>query len=411
MVAVACICAVAVTILGAGAQTPSRGALLVAGAGPLLDGRVVSVDLATNTISTLLALPGFGHTVQSVTMAEDNRAWIFSVHDSNRNDGWIGRMRAPGSWTTLYRFPVGDGPQTHALDVDGTVLVATRNGAVLDIDAGGRATTLYAGSALINALATEPVSGFPVWGEFGASGRVRVFDRVLAATVSGPTVPFIRAICVDERATGLLIGSAALPPSVLRWSTSGLTTFAASAPADAIGSLEDGTFAVGGQNGRRLAVVHLDGLGTAIRSVDVTGVLGVVRSIAAYGARGLSGSASMTPNASLPLHFQSPTPGDANMPYVILPSLSTTPGLTITPSMHIAVNVDALTQLALAGFLPGAPGFIGALDPQASAQASLFLPGTLRGVRIYLAGVVLDLSQPWPGLVRTVTNTLAITLP
>jgi hypothetical protein len=119
-----------------------------------------------------------------------------------------------------------------------------------------------------------------------------------------------------------------------------------------------------------------------------------------------------TPGGTFQLALDLPSGG--GLPYVLLMSSGTSPGLLLPDTRTLHLKYDALLAFSL-GF-PNAAGlshFVGALDAGGAATASLTLPGStaLLGLTLNFAAVTLDLAQVGLGSqLRHVTDPLAVTI-
>lgn len=405
--------AILLALPSAGSAQVEDGDLLVAGMGLGQNGQILVLDPARASFTTLLALKGFNHIVQSVGMAEDNRSWLFTVYDFTLNTGYLARIQKPGIWTTLYQFPVGDGPQAHALDPEGDVLVASRSGALLEVSPGKSVRTLFKGPTLLNALVMDPGTGRAVVAEYGSSGPVRVLEidpRTGTPTTLVQNLTTIRSMAVDVRGYGFLVGRAS-PPYVYRLQAGKLTIFTSLDMGSALVGAEDGTFFGAGGTGANRAVLHVDGQGVIKTTTRVSSLFQSIRALAVHGSRRLGGNSAIQPGQFFNLLLDSRRPQDAYRPYLLLAAFTCKPGWALRPGVHLALNLDALSELIVRNALPWAVGFAGTLDGGGTTRPRLLIPHGFKGLTLYLAGAVFDPARPWPGFVRRVTNTVPVVLP
>jgi len=393
----------------AGAQL-ADGDLLLAGSGLAQEGLILALRPSNGQISTLLRLPGTGRIVQSVGMGPDNRSWVFSWFDFGQNTGFVGRLQGIGVWTTIASFPPADGPQAHDLAVDGSVLAATRAGALVAVASGQPLRTLFRGPRLLNAVALDPRSGFPVVGEFGPSGPGRLLEidtiHGRARTLS-PAIPALRSLAADRHCRALFVGSAQ-SPHVFRLDPGGISTLTSLDMGNALAVADDlSLFGVG--NGRVL--YHVDSSGRVLQTHSLATRLTAVKGLAVHGTRRLGGVNPLRAGNPWRIELSSRRPADAGRPYVFLPALTCFPGLDIPPGRHLGLNLDALSEIAFRGGLPVLSGHIGFLDPNGEAVAALGVPVGLRGLRVHFAGLILDPGRPWPQSATTITNTATVLLP
>jgi len=401
-------------LVGGGQAQIKDGDLLLAGMGIGQNGQILSYRPSTGSFTTLLAMKGFNHIIQSVGMATDNRTWVFSWYDYTQKRGFFGRLFLPGLWTTLYRFPAGNGAQAHDMDAEGDILAATRTGTVLEMSSVGNVVqTLFKGPALLNALVMDPNGGGAVAAEFGGIGpeRILMIDQHTSnvkTLVSG--ISSVRCLAADVRSNGFLVGRPT-PPFVFRLKGGRLTTFSTLNMGNALVALEDGTYFGAGGTGSGHALHHVDSLGRLKTSTSLASRFQTVRAIAVHGSRRLGGFTQIQTNKVYSLLLDSRCPEDVYRPYAVLPALTWYPGFPVAPGKHLALNPDALSDLILKSKLPIFMGFLGILDGGGMASPRLLIPPGFRGLRIYLAGVILDPARPWPLMIQRVTNTVTITLP
>jgi hypothetical protein len=120
------------------------------------------------------------------------------------------------------------------------------------------------------------------------------------------------------------------------------------------------------------------------------------------------GTAAPTPGAMYQINIQA-TSLDFNRGYMLAASFTPRPGIPLPGGRTVPLVVDPLfIQSLVDPFL--FPGFQGALDGNGRALAGVNIPNIagLRGIRIFVAGIVIDAASP--GGVRTVTNLLAFTI-
>jgi hypothetical protein len=103
-------------------------------------------------------------------------------------------------------------------------------------------------------------------------------------------------------------------------------------------------------------------------------------------------------------------PGDGNLPYVVLLSLSgIRPGVPLSDGRRLRLNPDPLTYLAGGGQVPGFTGLSGILDQAGRALGLLdasWFPPTTQGVPLWAVGITLD--QAAPSGIRTISDTIVV---
>jgi len=100
------------------------------------------------------------------------------------------------------------------------------------------------------------------------------------------------------------------------------------------------------------------------------------------------------PGIPIPIRFRSPQ--DPGQYFVAGASLGRYPGLTLPDTRVIPLDPDFVLQLSLYPLNPYFQGFSGFFDSDGNAPALVYLPDLpeLRGLWIYLAFVVADVSDP-----------------
>lgn len=391
------------------AQTP--GDLLVAGTSVTQRGQILSIRKSDGAIATLFQSRGFPEIVQSVVMGEDNRAWFVALQRTLTRGGDLLRVTSATQWTTIRRFSDGDGPQAMTIDHDGSLLVATAGGRLLQITPSGATTTVYSGSVLLNAVALDPVSGHALVAEFtGGPARLLLVDTARRVVLGTQPTALVRAMAPAPRLGGVLIGTPAT--GVGLWRNGAVSVFTTVSMGNALLASEGGpVFGAGGMPPMQ-AVYQVDTRGALLGSVDLSASMLVIRHLQTQGSHALWGRGPVRAGAWFDLELVSGDPTDAGRPYIVLPSLGTHPGFGLGPGKFLAVNPDLLTELSLRGALTSIlEGTSGALDSRASARLRLRVSTGLTGVRVYLAGVVLRLEAPWPDTFHTLTNTVVVVYP
>ncbi len=405
--------AVLLALPSPGSAQVEDGDLLVAGMGLGQNGQILALDTSRATFTTLLAMKGFNHIVQSVGMAEDNRSWFFTAYDFTTSTGFLARLHKAGAWTTLFQFPGGDGPQAHALDPEGNVLVASRRGFLLEVSPGKHVRTLFKGPTLLNALVVDPRTGRAVVAEYGSTGPARVLEvdpRTGTTATLVPNLTNVRSMAVDVCGNGFLVGRAS-PPYVYRLQAGKLSTFTSLDMGSALIGAEDGTFFGAGGTGANRALLHVDAQGVLKTTTRVSSLFQSVRALAVHGSRRLGGNSAIQAGQFFNLLLDSRRPQDAFRPYLLLAAFTCNPGWSLRPGVHLALNLDLLSELIIRNALPWAVGFGGNLDGVGSTRPRLLIPKGFKGLTLYLAGAIFDPTRPWPYFVSRVTNTLPVVLP
>jgi hypothetical protein len=342
----------------------------------------------------------------AVCMWPDNRDLAVAIADpgSSYRSNPLMRVGPGGLALTIALIQPGP-PNDLAGSENGSLLVfpASQN-AVLEVTLdGSRVTTLATLPAgALNAGIIAPDDGrlllaaywhLPQGGVFAASGPGPVSTLIWGiGRISGLSADRLRGDVVVTRFDG---------PEVLRLDREGRATSLLRFPgANTVAVEGDGTIWIAGGN----ALTRVSASGVPLGTI---GLPGIATDLEIYGRRILSGQGRAAAGGRYRLPIHSLRPGDGGRPYVLAASTALRPSIAIGDGRRLAIGPSPLLAISVTGGLPFFHGFHGVLDPFGRATAAIDVPHGLSGLRIHVAGVILD---PQENRVSTLMNTISFTI-
>jgi sugar lactone lactonase YvrE len=371
-----CVCLLAAPALEAQAKPGD----LIIGNG---SGFVNAVTPGTNTVTTLASIPG---SLRGVLVGPDNTNYFVAAGLS------VFEVAPGGVVTTLVtQLPMGAGTSWNDLDEDGQLLVGTGwagAGAVFRVDrTSGAVLATFLPKTFPNAFCLDRDTGEVVVGEISTKTVFRVKRDGTATTVATLPSP-IYAMDDHGPSGGILIGT--FQHLFHLDSLNTVTTFTPNTGyIKAMAVFGDGTVAIG--ENRVASILRLDPQGK---------ILGTI-----YNGPSLNNSCMVVEDEHNLWALNTPTPGarlflsvrfasHPAMPYVAAASFFSRPGIPVD-TRRIPINPDDLFTMSV--LLPQIfVNFVGVLDASGRAVPAIDIPkaAALRGLRFYLAAVVIDPRAP-----------------
>jgi len=342
----------------------------------------------------------------AVSMWPDNRDLAVAIADpaSSYRSNPLLRVGPGGLNLTIALIQPGP-PNDLALAESGNLLAfAAAQNAVLEVTPDGgqitTVTTLPAGA--LNAGLVAPADGRLLLGAYWHLPQGGVYE----AAGPGPVNTLVWGIGrISALAADPLRGDVVLTrfddPEVLRLDRTGRTTsLIRFQGANTVAVDADGSLWIAG--GNTLAQVSPNGV--PLRTIPLPGI---ATDLEIYGRRILSGEGRTTAGGRYRLSIHSLAPFDGGGTYVLAASTALRPSISLGDGRRLAIGPSALFTLSVSGRIPLLHGFQGVLDSFGRAGASIEIPQGLTGLRIHVAGVILD---PRRHRVSTLTNTVSFTV-
>jgi len=342
----------------------------------------------------------------AVSMWPDNHDLAVAIADPGTSYRTNPLLRVgPGGLALTIALIQPGPPNDLAVSENGSLLVfpASQN-AVLEVTLdGSRVSTLATLPAgALNAGVVAPDDGrlllgaywhLPQGGVFAAAGPGAVTTLVWGiGRISG---------LAPDRVRGDVVVTRFDDPGVLRLDRSGRATTLLRFPgANTVAVDSDGSLWIAGGN----ALARVSASGVPLRTI---GLPGIATDLEIYGRRILSGEGPAAAGGRYRLSIHSLRPADGGRPYVLAASTALRPSIAIGDGRRLAIGPSPLLPLSVAGWIPFFHGFQGVLDPFGRATAAIDIPYGLSGLRIHVAGVILD---PGKNRVSTVLNTISFTV-
>jgi len=339
----------------------------------------------------------------AVTMHPDNRSFLVAYVNTG-SVGQLAHVTTQGVVTSMAAIPnslnalaAGDG------GFNGSCLVTTSAGLVCSVNVTtGATTTLRSVPSLVNGLTFDQDSGdviLAIFGNLPTGGSLLRMNRAGTLTTFATGLGRLTGVDYDPT-SGSCVVTRFDAPGVLRVQGNGIVATVSSfstvpnavkVVAETGEMLVGGGFAAPGPN----EIGLLSPSGAVIRSHTVPKSCSGVTT---YGALDLTGIGR--PLGGNPYVLRLSYPGAAGATYVMALSTGMRPGIRL-PNGEI-VNLDPTSPLfALTlGGRPGlAEGFVGVLDGNGEAQATIHLPGdmVLAGQRFFAGSVRVHKSQVQAG--------------
>ncbi|MBN2491202.1 MAG: hypothetical protein JXQ29_10190 [Planctomycetes bacterium] len=391
---------------------PASGDLVLADASSLVLGTVLCRQPG-GAVSTVYG--GFpGYFPNWISMTADNSSLLVPFVNSQTLDtGFVAQVSPAGVLGVLktlgndIRFSNG-----HELDGDGTFLHAGQAGVLFRLDPVRLIlSTLTKTAPALNGVAVDRDDGsclgviFPVSGPVHAGSLVRFEPATAALTTLLAADPRISrpSGLLHDPATGDLIVARFDAPGVVRVNaaTLAVTTLWTQPDVNAIAPTPRGTFLVATPTDAR----EIDAGGTVLRTMIFPALL-YLTGIAEYGDRRIAMQGAALPGRTVQVEIHTARSSDAHRVYVLAASLATRPDAAgpFATGERVNLAADALFFASLTGTLGSIfRGFVGTLDGQAQAQASVHIPATVPAglnLPIHIGGIVL--APGTPGGVSTV---------